>query len=113
MLQIQGNFLFFYLQSQYWHLRNFSHGSVQSGLNIEILRNYSISLPPYDEQEQIYDFLKTQVIQFDVLDTTITSTIFNYFFDDREYNYDVEITTLNSLTLTDGISRLRFTHYEP
>ena len=42
---IYNYFLFFYLQSQYWHLRNFSHGSVQSGLNLEILRNYSISLP--------------------------------------------------------------------
>ena len=64
---IYNYFLFFYLQSQYWHLRNFSHGSVQSGLNLEILRNYSISLPPYDEQEQIYDFLQKETSNFDDL----------------------------------------------
>ena len=65
---IHNSFLFLYFQSQYLPLRNYSHGSVQSGLNLEILKNYPIVLPTtIKEQTQIFEFLKKQTIQFDEL----------------------------------------------
>jgi type I restriction enzyme, S subunit len=60
-------FLFFYLQSQYWNLRSNSHGSVQSGLNLEIVGNYPIGIPPKYEQEQITEFLDKQTKHIDEL----------------------------------------------
>ncbi|MCV0430715.1 restriction endonuclease subunit S [Nitrosopumilus sp.] len=63
-----SHFIWYYLQSQYSHLRNSSHGSVQSGLNLDILRNYPISLQKILEQKQIVNFLdgKTKIIDQEI-----------------------------------------------
>jgi type I restriction enzyme, S subunit len=65
---IHNSFLFLYFQNQYLSLRNYSHGSVQSGLNLEILKNYPIIFPAtIKEQNQISEFLHKQTTQFDEL----------------------------------------------
>jgi type I restriction enzyme, S subunit len=50
-------FLWYYLQNQYWKLRNISQGSNQAGLNLELLNSYSISVPSLQGQEKIASIL--------------------------------------------------------
>lgn len=73
---IHINFLWYYLQKDYLHLRNYSHGSVQSGLNLEILSSYQISFPDsISEQKQIIDYLDKQTSIIDSLIINIKSQI--------------------------------------
>jgi len=66
--RILNYFLWYYLQSQYWQLRNHSHGSVQPGLNLDILRSYPVISPPsIMEQKEISDFISKETSKIDVL----------------------------------------------
>jgi type I restriction enzyme S subunit len=65
--KIFNYFLWNYLRSQYQNLRNHSHGSVQSGLNLDILRNYPIPITEINEQKQIADYLNKHTSKMDSL----------------------------------------------
>ena len=63
---IRNYFLWYYLQSEYYNLRSQSHGSVQSGLNLDILKSYPIVFPnSMEEQKQIIIFLDKKIKQID------------------------------------------------
>ncbi|CUR51343.1 putative Type-1 restriction enzyme MjaXIP specificity protein [Nitrosotalea devaniterrae] len=63
---IHNYFLWYYLQSEYYNLRSQSHGSVQSGLNLDILKSYPIVFPnSTEEQKQITVFLDKKLKQID------------------------------------------------
>ena len=49
--RMDGAFLWYALQKQYWTLRNFAQGTQQPGLNLEIVRSFSI-IHPSDIYEQ-------------------------------------------------------------
>jgi type I restriction enzyme, S subunit len=51
------DYLFFNLESRYEILRSISGGSGRAGLNLEILGNLDISLPPLPEQKKIVSIL--------------------------------------------------------
>lgn len=63
--KIFNYFLWYYIQSQYWHLRSHSQGSVQSGLNLDILKNYSITFSSIKEQKQIVQYLNANLSKID------------------------------------------------
>ena len=46
-----------YLQNQYNKLRSISQGSNQSGLNLKLIHNYKVFLPPLTEQQKIASIL--------------------------------------------------------
>jgi type I restriction enzyme S subunit len=50
---IYNIYLWYYLQKQYWNLRNLSQGSNQAGLNLNLLKTYRILLPGLKEQQKI------------------------------------------------------------
>ena len=60
-------FLWYYIQSQYLNLRNSGHGSVQSGLNLNILQNYPVVLQKISEQKQIASYLDEKTTKIDSL----------------------------------------------
>lgn len=50
-------FLFYFLQHSYDALRNVGHGSNQSNLNLNIIKNFDIPKIKYKEQEQIAEII--------------------------------------------------------
>ena len=55
---LDGEFLWHYLQNQYWILRNFAQGSQQPGLNLEIVKKFKIIVPSeISEQQKIASIL--------------------------------------------------------
>lgn len=66
---LNSDFLYFYLQTQYLKLREVSSGDgTRGGLNLKIIYNYTIPLPPLSEQERIVSILD----KFDSLCNDIT-----------------------------------------
>ncbi|WP_295093448.1 restriction endonuclease subunit S [Ruminococcus sp.] len=54
-------YLYYYLDSQYQNLRSVSSGDgSRGGLNLEIISNYNIIIPPLPEQQNIAEILSTQ-----------------------------------------------------
>ncbi|WP_295093985.1 restriction endonuclease subunit S [Ruminococcus sp.] len=54
-------YLYYYLDSQYQNLRSVSSGDgSRGGLNLEIISNYSVIVPPLPEQQKIAEILSTQ-----------------------------------------------------
>jgi type I restriction enzyme, S subunit len=51
--KLSNLFLWYYLQNQYWNLRNISQGSNQAGLNLGLLKHYRILVPQLKEQQKI------------------------------------------------------------
>lgn len=51
---LNNEFLWYYLQKQYWILRNFAQGSQQPGLNLDIVKKFRVLVPSdINEQEKI------------------------------------------------------------
>jgi type I restriction enzyme S subunit len=46
-------FLFFYLEGQYEALRRLAHGAAQPNLNLGMIRDFSIPVPPMEEQQKL------------------------------------------------------------
>lgn len=56
---IDSEFLFYNLDNRYDELRQLSVGGGRGGLNLEILKNIKINLPPLGEQRKIAEILST------------------------------------------------------
>ena len=55
---MNNEYLWYYLQKQYWIFRNFAQGSQQPGLNLEIVKNFQIIKPSNIlEQQKIASIL--------------------------------------------------------
>ena len=55
---LDGEFLWYLLQNQYWVIRNFAQGSQQPGLNLDILEKFQICVPNnISEQQKIASIL--------------------------------------------------------
>jgi len=68
--QINSNYLYYYLKTQYQNLRFISSGDgTRGGLNLKMIRNYSVPVPPLEEQERIVAILD----RFDALCNDLTS----------------------------------------
>ena len=52
-IEVETDFVWYYLQSQYEKLRSISHGSVRPNLNANDIINYEIQLPSLTEQKTI------------------------------------------------------------
>ena len=52
-IEVETDFVWFYIQSQYEKLRSISHGSVRPNLNANDIINYEIQLPTLAEQKTI------------------------------------------------------------
>ena len=52
-IEVETDFVWFYMQSQYEKLRSISHGSVRPNLNANDIINYEIQLPALVEQNKI------------------------------------------------------------
>jgi hypothetical protein len=63
-IEVETNFVWFYMQSQYENLRSISHGSVRPNLNANDIINYEIQLPPLVEQKAIVS--KIQKIESEI-----------------------------------------------
>lgn len=50
--QITGEFLFRLLQTQYEHLRSLAQGGNQANLNLSMIKNYRVILPPIAIQNE-------------------------------------------------------------
>jgi len=57
-IEVETDFVWFYMQSQYEKLRSISHGSVRPNLNANDIANYEIPLPPLSEQKKIVDKIR-------------------------------------------------------
>ncbi len=68
IIQDQNNllpeFLWFYLQSQYWKIRSVYHGSGQPGINTSTIKSWNIPLPPISIQKQIVQNIKSAEEKF-------------------------------------------------
>ena len=62
--RILVDFLWFYLQSQTDNLKKMAYGSTQANLNLNMIRDYLIPLPPLDKQKEIVDAIKQ--IKFEI-----------------------------------------------
>jgi restriction endonuclease S subunit len=51
--QLIPEYLWLYLQSQYWNIRSIHHGSGQPGINTTMIRSWEIPLPPIPIQKVI------------------------------------------------------------
>lgn len=69
--KIYNRFVWYYLQSQYSNLRGFSQGSVQSGLTLQILKNYPIPITSLEEQKKISSFLEKELEKVNLLSLKI------------------------------------------
>jgi restriction endonuclease S subunit len=63
-VEVETDFVWFYMQSQYENLRSISHGSVRPNLNANDITNYEIQLPPLAEQKTIVS--KIQAIEGEI-----------------------------------------------
>ena len=54
---VSNIYFWYYLQNQYNKLRSISQGSNQSGLNLKLIHNYKVFLPPLTEQQKIASIL--------------------------------------------------------
>jgi len=63
-IEVETDFVWFYMQSQYEKLRSISHGSVRPNLNANDIINYEIQLPPLAEQKAIVS--KIQAIEDEI-----------------------------------------------
>ena len=63
-IEVETDFVWFYMQSQYENLRSISHGSVRPNLNANDITNYEIQLPPLAEQKTIVS--KIQAIEDEI-----------------------------------------------
>lgn len=52
-IEVETDFVWYYMQSQYEKLRSISHGSVRPNLNADDIANYEIPLPSLSEQKDI------------------------------------------------------------
>ena len=52
-IEVETDFVWYYMQSQYEKLRSISHGSVRPNLNANDIANYEIPLPSLSEQKDI------------------------------------------------------------
>ena len=52
-IEVETDFVWYYMQSQYEKLRSISHGSVRPNLNANDIANYEIPLPSLSEQKEI------------------------------------------------------------
>lgn len=55
--RVDSRFLFYYFKHSYRRLRALSHLGNQDNLNIELIKNFDIHLPPKDEQQKIAEIL--------------------------------------------------------
>jgi type I restriction enzyme S subunit len=66
---INPDYIFHYMKTQYKNLRQISSGSgTRGGLNLQLISNYKIPIPPLSEQERIVSILD----KFDTLTTSIS-----------------------------------------
>ena len=54
-IEVETDFVWYYMQSQYEKLRSISHGSVRPNLNANDIANYEIPLPSLSEQKDIVE----------------------------------------------------------
>jgi type I restriction enzyme S subunit len=55
---INSDYVFYYLKTQYQQLRSISSGDgTRGGLNLQMIRNYRIPIPPLSEQKKIVSIL--------------------------------------------------------
>ena len=57
--QLLSEFLYYYLKSKYQEIRNLTGENERSGLNMPIIRNLKIPLPPLSIQQQIVDKIQS------------------------------------------------------
>jgi type I restriction enzyme S subunit len=57
--KVDSWYLFYYLESSYRQLRDFSHGSNQGALNCKLIGQFPLVLPPLQEQQKIAAILNT------------------------------------------------------
>lgn len=56
--RVKSEFLYYFLKTQYSQLRNVSSGDgTRGGLNLQMIRDYKIPIPPLSEQERIVSIL--------------------------------------------------------
>jgi type I restriction enzyme S subunit len=66
---INPDYIFHYMKTQYQNLRQISSGSgTRGGLNLQLISNYKVPIPPLSEQERIVAILD----KFDTLTTSIS-----------------------------------------
>ena len=80
--EIIPEFLWLYLQSQYWNIRSIHHGSGQPGINTTMIKSWEIPLPTLPIQKQIIQNIKSaqqklqaQKQQFQNIKNSYESTI--------------------------------------
>ena len=67
---LNSDYLYYFLKTQYKQLRNVSSGDgTRGGLNLQMIRDYKIPVPPIEEQERIVAILD----KFDALVNDISS----------------------------------------
>lgn len=53
--QVAGEFLFRLLQTRYEHLRNLAQGGNQANLNLSMIKNYRVIVPPISKQNEFVE----------------------------------------------------------
>ena len=86
--QLLPEFLWLYLQSQYWKIRSVHHGSGQPGINTTIIKSWTIPLPPLPIQKQIVQNIKNAEEKFKSQKTQ---------FENIKENYENSITYVNHI----------------
>ncbi len=72
---ITSEFLFYYLRNQYWNVRSLDKGSNQPGLNVQIIKQFLIPLPPLNEQQRIVSEIERFFSIADKIENTINTSL--------------------------------------
>ena len=96
--QVDSDYLYFYLTSQYQKLRSVSSGDgTRGGLNLQMIRNYIVPVPPIEVQREIVNILD----KFTQLETELETEL-----EARKKQYEyyrnilVDVENSNSTALT-------------
>lgn len=65
--RIEARYLYWWLTSNYFNVRNMAGGEARDGLNLELLGDIACPVPSGDEQQAIADFLDRETANIDTL----------------------------------------------
>ncbi len=70
-----NKFLFYYLRFQYWRIRSVSKGSNQAGLNVSIIKQFDVPLPPIPEQKRIVQKIESIFARIDAIEKQVGNSL--------------------------------------
>jgi len=72
---VLNEYVWLYLQSQYWNFRKIHHGSGQPGINTSLIKQLDVLIPPLSEQKKIINEIKALESDAKIIKTNLRSIL--------------------------------------